>query len=93
LLREAAVNAAQQWKFAEGAAQERVATLKFSFVILPPSSKVRGQTQSRAKPAGHFQDFSDFAGCFGWDPWRANDALLRMTTRCNVMEQRSTLVS
>jgi hypothetical protein len=50
LLREAAVNAAQQWKFEEGAAQERVATLKFSFVILPPSSKVRGQTQSRQNP-------------------------------------------
>jgi len=35
MLREAAVNAAQHWKFEEDAAQERVATLKFSFVILP----------------------------------------------------------
>ena len=44
MLREAAVNAAQQWKFEEDAAQERVATLKFSFVILPPTSKVQAQT-------------------------------------------------
>jgi TonB family protein len=50
MLREAAVNVAQQWKFEEGAAQERVATLKFSFVILPPSSKAQGQTQSRQNP-------------------------------------------
>jgi hypothetical protein len=55
--------------------------------------KGAGANAEPAKPAGHFQDFSDFAGCFGWDPWRANDALLRMTTRCNVMEQRPTLVS
>jgi hypothetical protein len=84
------VNAAQQWKFEEGAAQERVATLKFSFVILPPSSKVPGQTiflppggveirqkpAEPAKPAGHFQDFSDFAACFGW-------ILGAQTTRCS----------
>jgi TonB family protein len=44
MLRDAAVNAAQQWKFEEDAAQERVATLKFSFVILPPNSKVQAQT-------------------------------------------------
>ena len=44
MLREAAVNAAQQWKFEEGAAAERVATLKFSFVILPANSKVQTQT-------------------------------------------------
>ena len=43
MLREAAVNAAQQWKFEEGAAQERVATLKFNFVILPANSKVQAQ--------------------------------------------------
>jgi hypothetical protein len=53
MLREAAVNAAQ------GAAQECVATLKFSFVILPPNSKVQAQTiflppgrvEIRQKPA------------------------------------------
>jgi hypothetical protein len=55
--------------------------------------KGAGANAEPAKPAGHFQDFSDFAGCCGWDPSRANDALLRMTTRCNVMEQRPTLVS
>jgi TonB family protein len=44
MLREAAVNAALQWKFEEGAAAERVATLKFSFVILPANSKVQAQT-------------------------------------------------
>ena len=44
MLREAALNAAQQWKFAEGAAQDRVATVKFSFVILPANSKLQAQT-------------------------------------------------
>jgi TonB family protein len=44
MLREAAVNAAQQWRFKEGAAEERVATLKFSFVILPANSKLQAQT-------------------------------------------------
>jgi TonB family protein len=44
MLRQAAVNAALQWKFEENAAQERGATLKFSFVILPPNSKVQAQT-------------------------------------------------
>src|SRR5271157_4655190 len=44
MLREAAVNAAQQWKFAEGSVDSRVATLRFSFVILPDSSKVQSQT-------------------------------------------------
>ncbi len=43
MLREAAVNAAQRWKFEEGAAAERVATLKFNFVILPANSKVQAQ--------------------------------------------------
>jgi len=47
MLREAAVNVAPQWKFEEGAAQERATTLKFSFVILPRSSKLQGQRQSR----------------------------------------------
>jgi hypothetical protein len=53
------VNAAQQWKFEEGAAQERVATRRLSFVILPPNSKVQTQTvflppgaiEIRQKPA------------------------------------------
>jgi len=44
MLREAAVNAARQWKFVEGSAQKREATLKFSFVILPDNSKVQSQT-------------------------------------------------
>src|SRR5271157_2267121 len=33
MLREAAVDAAQQWKFVESSVDKRVATLKFSFVI------------------------------------------------------------
>jgi hypothetical protein len=66
--------------------------VKFSFVILPPSSKVQGQKQSRqnrraiSKTSAILLDVA--AGIL-----RANDALLRMTTRCNVMEQRPTLVS
>jgi len=44
MLREAAVDAAQQWKFVEGSVDNRVATLKFSFVILPDSSQVQSQT-------------------------------------------------
>ena len=44
MLREAAVNAAQQWKFDESTATERVAMLKFNFVILPANSKVQAQT-------------------------------------------------
>jgi TonB family protein len=44
MLREAAVNAAQQWKFEEAPTQERVAILKFNFVILPENSKVQAQT-------------------------------------------------
>jgi len=54
-----AVNAAQQGKFEEDAAPERVATLKLSFVILPANSKVQAQTvflppvgvEIRQKPA------------------------------------------
>lgn len=41
MLREAAVNAAQQGKFEEDAAPERVATLKLSFVILPAIQRCR----------------------------------------------------
>lgn len=37
----ATVNATQQGKFEEDAAQERVATLKLSFVILPPIQSCR----------------------------------------------------
>jgi hypothetical protein len=43
MLREAAVNAAQQWKFDEDTT-ERAATLTFRFVILPANSKVQTQT-------------------------------------------------
>ncbi|HXR32322.1 MAG TPA: energy transducer TonB [Verrucomicrobiae bacterium] len=59
MLREAAVDAAQQWKFEESSAQKRVAMLKFSFVILPDNSQVQSQTiflppagfEIRQKPA------------------------------------------
>ena len=44
MLREAAVAAAQQWKFAEGSVSKRVATLRFNFVILPEDSDVQSQT-------------------------------------------------
>ena len=44
MLREAAVDAAQQWKFEESSAPKRALTLKFSFVILPDSSVVKSQT-------------------------------------------------
>jgi len=44
MLREAAVNAAHQWKFVEGSVDNRVATLKFNFVILPDTSQVQSQT-------------------------------------------------
>ena len=58
MLREAALDAAQQWKFEEGAAAKRSVTLKFSFVILPDSSVIKSQTvflpptgiESRQKP-------------------------------------------
>ncbi len=59
MLREAALNAAQQWKFEEGTAAKRSITLKFSFVILPDSSLLKSQTlflppngiEIRQKPA------------------------------------------
>jgi TonB family protein len=44
MLRESAVDAAQQWKFEASSVPKRVGTLTFSFVILPPSSKVESQT-------------------------------------------------
>jgi len=44
MLREAAVDAARQWKFEESSVRKRVATLKFSFVILPETSEVGSQT-------------------------------------------------
>lgn len=44
MLRETALDAAQQWKFEESAAAKRTATLKFRFVILPDSSVVKSQT-------------------------------------------------
>lgn len=59
MLREAAVEAAQQWKFEESSLPKRVATLKFSFVLLPEDSQVASQTvflppmgfEIRQKPA------------------------------------------
>jgi len=59
MLREAAVDAAQQWKFEESSLPKRVATLKFSFVLLPEDSQVASQTvflppmgiEIRQKPA------------------------------------------
>ncbi len=44
MLTEAAADAARQWKFQESSNQKRVATLKFSFVILPSNSEVSSQT-------------------------------------------------
>lgn len=44
MLTEAALNAAQRWKFEEGRAPERFATLKFNFVILPDNSVVKSET-------------------------------------------------
>jgi len=59
MLREAAVLAARQWKFEESPVEKRTVTLRFSFVILPESSKVKSQTlflppagfEIREKPA------------------------------------------
>lgn len=59
MLREAAVNAAQQWKFEKSSVERRVALLKFSFVILPDTSEVQSETiflppsgfEVRQKPA------------------------------------------
>jgi TonB family protein len=74
MLRDAAVSAARQWKFEEGSAQKREATLKFSFVILPDNSKVQSQTvflppagiEIRQKPAPAGVD--DQEGEFSPDP-------------------------
>lgn len=44
MLREAAVNAARQWRFVESSGDNRVAMLKFNFVILPDNSQVQSQT-------------------------------------------------
>ncbi len=44
MLREAAVDAAQQWKFVESPLPKRVATLNFNFVLLPEDSQVASQT-------------------------------------------------
>ena len=44
MLREAALDAAQQWQFEESTAAKRTVTLRFSFVILPDSSVVKSQT-------------------------------------------------
>jgi TonB family protein len=44
MLREAAMVAAQQWKFDESSLSKRTATLKFSFVLLPEDSQVQSQT-------------------------------------------------
>jgi TonB family protein len=59
MLREAAVHAAQQWKFVAASVDNRVAQLKFNFVILPDNSKLQSQTiflppagfEIRQKPA------------------------------------------
>ena len=44
MLREAAVDAARQWKFVESSVDKRVAMLRFIFVILPDNSQVQSQT-------------------------------------------------
>jgi TonB family protein len=59
MLREAALDAAQQWKFEPSSAQKRTTLLKFSFVLLPANSEVNSQTiflpptgmEIRQKPA------------------------------------------
>ena len=67
MLREAAVDAAHQWKFAGSSLQQRVVTLKFSFVILPEDSQVQSQTvflpptgiEIRERPAKAVMDDED----------------------------------
>jgi TonB family protein len=44
MLRDAALSAAQQWKFEESSAMKRFVTLQFNFVILPENSTVKSQT-------------------------------------------------
>lgn len=44
MLREAAVFAARQWRFERSSLDKRAAMLRFSFVILPETSKVKSQT-------------------------------------------------
>ncbi|HEY2121187.1 MAG TPA: TonB family protein [Candidatus Acidoferrum sp.] len=59
MLREAAVDAAQQWKFQTSSASKRMVVLRFSFVLLPENSAVISQTvflpptgiEIRQKPA------------------------------------------
>jgi len=74
MLREAAVHAAQQWKFVAGSVDNRAATLKFNFVILPDNSKLQSQTiflppagfEIRQKPAT--PEVEDQGGDFSPDP-------------------------
>jgi TonB family protein len=49
MLTEAAVDAAQQWKFEEATSQKRVATLKFSFVIYRLTQRCRRKHFSSAR--------------------------------------------
>ena len=67
MLREAALDAARQWKFEESALPKRLASLNFSFVILPEDSQAQSQIvflppmgieirQRPAKPAVEDQD-------------------------------------
>ena len=59
MLREAAVYAARQWKFEKSSVDQRVALLRFNFVLLPDNSQVQSQTiflppagfEIRQKPA------------------------------------------
>lgn len=44
MLRESAVYAARQWKFAPGGAETRAARLRFNFVVLPETAQVSSQT-------------------------------------------------
>jgi TonB family protein len=75
MLREAAVDAARQWKFNESSIQKRSATLKFNFVILPETSEVGSQTiflppmgfEIRQKPEAQ-PSLEDQGGEFQIDP-------------------------
>jgi TonB family protein len=44
MLKEAAVEAAKNWKFESASAQTRAVTLRFSFVILPEKAESEGET-------------------------------------------------
>jgi TonB family protein len=44
MLRQAAIDAAQKWKFDTGSQEQRSVVLQFDFVLLPASAKMESQT-------------------------------------------------